>query len=227
MAAEPPPVTGAPAASSLVSASTKVKASSTLNRNRAEYGPAHVFDGVADTCWNSDQGLPQTLTVDFERQVRVSEVRVMFQGGFVGSNCDVAIGTGPKGKTFVEVCTIHPADVNTRQDFVLPGSPAACRKLRLSFTTSTDFYGRVTVYALDVLGRDGGGEESVVDSVGGGGSSRGADGGGDDSGGEKGGRGSGGGAVGAGVDDDAASGAGAGSGLGIGGDGGGNGEAVS
>ena len=26
-----------------------------LNGNRKDYGPAHMFDGEEDTCWNSDQ----------------------------------------------------------------------------------------------------------------------------------------------------------------------------
>lgn len=32
--------------------------SSVLQKNHREFGKKHLYDGKAETCWNSDQGLP-------------------------------------------------------------------------------------------------------------------------------------------------------------------------
>lgn len=66
-----------------------------------------MFDGKEDTCWNSDQvvlrcgealvgsradgclaqGSEQVVTINFKRLVSAKELRIMFQGGFVGKVC--------------------------------------------------------------------------------------------------------------------------------------------
>ena len=43
-----------------------------------------MFDGLLDTCWNSDSGSPQSITFDFCRPIEIASIRVMFQGGFTG-----------------------------------------------------------------------------------------------------------------------------------------------
>ena len=43
-----------------------------------------MLDGKLDTCWNSDQGSPQYILMDFGRDVAVIKLNVMFQGGFAG-----------------------------------------------------------------------------------------------------------------------------------------------
>ncbi len=45
-----------------------------------------MFDGTDDTCYSSDQGSPQYVTINFKRDVIVSSVQFMFQGGFVGQD---------------------------------------------------------------------------------------------------------------------------------------------
>ncbi|OQS07684.1 hypothetical protein THRCLA_20087, partial [Thraustotheca clavata] len=63
---------------------TTCKVSSVLNRDRKQYGPQHLFDGLNDTCWNSDQGSSQQVWLSFNRTVMIKRIELMFQGGFVG-----------------------------------------------------------------------------------------------------------------------------------------------
>ena len=43
-----------------------------------------MFDGSQDTCWNSDQGTPQYIIIELSRPLVVKQIKIMFQGGFVG-----------------------------------------------------------------------------------------------------------------------------------------------
>lgn len=59
-----------------------VKVSSVLNNDIKAYGKQHLFDGSAETCWNSDTGSPQSIAVKFSDQVSLNSFEIMFQGGF-------------------------------------------------------------------------------------------------------------------------------------------------
>jgi len=107
-----------------------------------------MFDGSPESCWNSDQGSPQYVTFDFLRNVQVTSIRVQFQGGFVGQE-----GCMEVGDTMAELRKVSDLDCiqdcNETQEFPLQ---AEGRFMRICFNASTDFYGRVTVYQLAVLG---------------------------------------------------------------------------
>jgi len=135
------------------------KASSVLNKS-AEFASKHMFDGSVETCWNSDQGSPQFVSFDFEpSRVLLSEVRLMFQGGFVGQDAVIEVGED-------NVASLRPIsklelieDCNRLQSFSLNASsqqqqqPATgSRFVRITFPSSTDFYGRITVYRLELWG---------------------------------------------------------------------------
>lgn len=42
-----------------------ISVSSVLSKNAKEYGKKHLYDGKEETCWNSDAGLPQSITVKY------------------------------------------------------------------------------------------------------------------------------------------------------------------
>ena len=44
----------------------QIAVSSVLNKNAKEFGKKHLTDGKAETCWNSDQGTPQFVKVNFK-----------------------------------------------------------------------------------------------------------------------------------------------------------------
>lgn len=93
----------------------------------------------------------------------------MFQGGFVGKEVDVSVSeassstntststSSGKKAPLQMITTIYPDDDNSLQSFDL--MPALTGKnplleMRLTFRDSTDFYGRVTLYQVAVLGRE-------------------------------------------------------------------------
>lgn len=45
-----------------------------------------MFDDSLETCWNSDQGTPQYILLDFAEKVEVTRFSIQFQGGFAGSS---------------------------------------------------------------------------------------------------------------------------------------------
>jgi len=75
----------------------------------------------------------------------------MFQGGFVGIECDIILIENEGRKV---VNTIYPEDINDLQIFKLPKpiEISSTNKLQLQFNQSSDFYGRITVYIVHFEG---------------------------------------------------------------------------
>lgn len=50
--------------------------------------------------------------------------------------------------------SFYPEDISTLQEFDISNSTgeSPVEQLRIQFDESTDFYGRITVYHLDILG---------------------------------------------------------------------------
>ncbi len=123
-----------------------VKVSSVLNRNVKEFGKKFLLDGREDTCWNSDQGSPQYIQIVFNDnlKINIAEIRIMFQGGFAGKECQVEVnGYCDKKLDF------HPEDNNKLQCF--PMILDQCSSLKIVFNQSSDFFGRITIYQLQIL----------------------------------------------------------------------------
>lgn len=148
----------------------KCKVSSVLNR-ASDFQAKHMFNDD-DYCWNSEGSEPgeggeareqkgQWLQVEFldlgecAAVVDVAEIRIMFQGGFVGTEGVVHCGT--QKDALRQVCVLDHVksidDSNDWQVWKLPPAAAENIKfLRISFPASTDFFGRVTIYRLNVFG---------------------------------------------------------------------------
>lgn len=143
----------------LAGADFESRVSSVLNRDVRSFGKKHLFDGREDTCWNSEQGRPQWVHLQFPAGqaaggVTVGAVALMFQGGFVGKDCRLEAlvgGAGDAPARFETRLRFYPEDNNRLQVFPLP-EPAAATAFRVVFPDSTDMFGRVTVYQLDLLG---------------------------------------------------------------------------
>lgn len=132
-----------------------IRVSSVLNRNTKDFGKKHLADGREDTCWNSEQGSPQWIEIKFEEPRRVAAVRLMFQGGFAGKNCalEASKSGGGGGDAFKHCLSFHPDDSNKLQTFAV-NAPAEGRTFRIVFADSMDFFGRVTVYQLQLISKD-------------------------------------------------------------------------
>merc|ERR550519_2138038 len=94
------------------------RVSSTLNRDTKQFGKKHLFDDREDTCWNSDQGSPQWVSLEFDGETKILD--------------------------------FYPEDGNKNQFFYLK-EVIRVKKIRFAFNSSTDFYGRITIYNLDVF----------------------------------------------------------------------------
>eukprot|EP01038_Epipyxis_sp_PR26KG_P014365 gene14365-19267_t len=117
----------------------KQKVSSVLNGS-AEFSSKFMFDNNLDTCWNSDQGSPQFIIIDFLKPVSIHLLKIMFQGGFVGQECVIEVGDNVSS-----LLPIHQLDViedsNEMQSFPITSCPSLHRFMKIIFNQSTDFYG--------------------------------------------------------------------------------------
>ncbi|GFS07843.1 nuclear receptor 2C2-associated protein-like [Elysia marginata] len=135
---------------SLVDKIVRTRVSSVLNKDVKQFGKKYLFDGDEETCWNSDQGSPQWIIVDFSESVSISQLDIQFQGGFVGKTCWVeTVQSGQEN--FNRVLSFHPQDTNKSQVFPLSDTSSSVTSLKIVFDSSTDFFGRITIYKLDIL----------------------------------------------------------------------------
>ncbi|KAJ6520182.1 galactose-binding domain-like protein [Mycena sanguinolenta] len=136
-----------------------IKVSSTLDKSA---GKKHLVDNNPETCWTSQQGLPQYVQLGFSEPVVPETIHLTFQGGFVGTRCAVKVPASTQNSETVNdwqtLVYIFPGDVNNRQEFSLKTESNAAviaggvQKLRLEFEESSDFFGRITLYDLKLYG---------------------------------------------------------------------------
>ncbi|OSD00819.1 galactose-binding like protein [Trametes coccinea BRFM310] len=142
---------------SLIDADTKIKVSSTLDKS---VGKKYLTDGSPETCWTSQQGTPQYIQLIFPAPVMPKRVDITFQGGFVGTRCTVEVlpcDSRDGESIWRTLARIFPEDVNRKQTFELTSTDPELDKggiesMKVVFEESSDFFGRVTVYDLRVLG---------------------------------------------------------------------------
>lgn len=133
---------------SLVCPETVSRVSSVLNRNSRQFGKKHLFDQNEETCWNSDQGPSQWVTLQFPQRVQVTQLQVQFQGGFSSRHSRLEGSQGEE--TLSKIAEFYPQDTNALQTFSIPA--VEVDRLKLTFEDTTDFFGRVVIYHLRVLG---------------------------------------------------------------------------
>ncbi|XP_015518211.2 nuclear receptor 2C2-associated protein [Neodiprion pinetum] len=121
------------------------RVSSVLNKDVKTYGKKYIFDDSEETCWNSDQGSPQWIMVEFENEIELASFEIQFQGGFVGKDCRLEAGSDYQSLKPVE--PFYPEDINSAQKFRLTDKVRA-KTFKLLFGNSTDFFGRIIVYKM-------------------------------------------------------------------------------
>jgi len=85
----------------------------------------------------------------FPTPVNPTKLSLTFQGGFVGTTCVVEC-LSPEG-AWRQMTVVYPEDVNRTQMFDLPEQPEASSSLKLVFEESSDFFGRITLYGVDLF----------------------------------------------------------------------------
>lgn len=139
----------------LLSSESKIKVSSTLDKG---VGKKCLTDGSPETCWTSQQGTPQHIQITFDSPIIPKRLDITFQGGFAGTNCSIDVqqdSIDERKPNWESWTKIFPEDVNRQQSFTLPTQDTIERgivSLRLVFEESSDFFGRITVYSLQIQG---------------------------------------------------------------------------
>ncbi|XP_008305505.1 nuclear receptor 2C2-associated protein [Cynoglossus semilaevis] len=136
---------------SLICRETQSRVSSVLNRDVKQFGKKFMFDNDEETCWNSDQGECQWVSLEFPKTVKVSELKVQFQGGFSAKTC--RLEGCQREKDFTAIGHFYPEDNNSLQSFPIQEAPPV-DKVKIIFENSADFFGRIIVYSLDILGEN-------------------------------------------------------------------------
>ncbi|KAF8808018.1 galactose-binding like protein [Phlegmacium glaucopus] len=139
---------------SLLDKEISIKVSSFLEKST---GKKNLIDNNPETCWTSQQGLPQFIQLGFPSRVVPKRLSIVFQGGFVGTRCAVCIPGTDSNKNWQIICYVYPEDVNRRQSFdLVPAQPELLEGgvsfVRLVFEESSDFFGRITVYDMKLEG---------------------------------------------------------------------------
>ena len=153
------------------STGSSAKASSVLDKNAKLYGPTNALDlDNASTSWYSignEGGSGTFFIVRFHRRVYIRELRIQFQGGFAGEKCIVSTATttslgglSPSCWTELGHLELEPEDTNEVQSFDLTDGKGdddnrlCCTDVKIGFDDFTDFYERIIVYTLEVLGNE-------------------------------------------------------------------------
>jgi hypothetical protein len=182
--------------SAVSSSKTTAKASSTWQHNIRKFGPQNALDTTSDDAWksgptssNNELGgnsssssinAAQYYEIYFHRLVQIHEIRVQFQGGFVGLDCGVykhqdntnsdndsndEDNSNLKWEEMEELY-MDPIDTTDVQSFysdievdnvsTASSSPTnqAVTAIRIEFGKSTDFYGRIVLYSIEVWGME-------------------------------------------------------------------------
>ena len=129
----------------------KCKVSST-QEGSGNFSKQHMFDENEDTCWYSKPGPNQWIVLAFDKPVVLAEIRIMFQGGFVGTTT-VIEGEQPQFSWSPLCEAFHLEDGNALQVLSIPPDRdrPAHQIYRIRFLTSSDLYGRITIYKLQVF----------------------------------------------------------------------------
>ncbi|KAK0238140.1 galactose-binding domain-like protein, partial [Armillaria nabsnona] len=122
------------------------RVSSTLDKST---GKANLIDGSPETCWTSQQGLPQFVQLAFPAMTSPVTLSITFQGGFVGTECRLQV-PDEAGK-WTTAQTVYPEDVNRAQEFELdPAKFHEISALKIVMVASSDFFGRITIYNIEL-----------------------------------------------------------------------------
>ncbi|XP_017018496.1 nuclear receptor 2C2-associated protein [Drosophila kikkawai] len=127
------------------------RVSSVLNKEVKQYGKQFMFDAQEDTSWSSDEGTPQWIIVSFDEPQNVSGFEFQFQGGFAGQKSEIIMYAADGAQLHQD--SFYPEDINSPQRFQLKDTARekACSKIKFVFESSTDLFGRIIVYNLQVF----------------------------------------------------------------------------
>lgn len=100
------------------------------------------------------KGVPQWIEFSFAMVKTIQQLQITFQGGFAPKSC-VLEGVPENDCDTDSIDTpkfeFYPKDSNETQTFELENLLSS-KKFKLTFLSSYDFYGRIIIYDLNMLG---------------------------------------------------------------------------
>lgn len=140
-----------------------LKVSSVLQGNTADYGKSHLISSDSSTCWQSESSSnssgetkPQTIGIEFTHPMHIQHIVLQFQGGFTPRLMHVTVAkqspteAGAVKPAYEPLLSVEPLDSNEVQRW---HCEAECViGLRFKLENSSDFFGRIICYSLDVQG---------------------------------------------------------------------------
>jgi hypothetical protein len=147
---------------SLLSFSLDCRASSVLQKNTKVNGPKNALDCEnTSSSWNSEgsssSGAPQasTFILEFAKAIEPCEIRIQFQAGFAAEEINVHLhDANGKWKPMVELEADDHYDIQSISLLEDAHNSGPTKALKLVFEEPTDFYGRITIYQLQVWGHE-------------------------------------------------------------------------
>uniref|UniRef100_A0A7S0EXU0 SUN domain-containing protein n=1 Tax=Hanusia phi TaxID=3032 RepID=A0A7S0EXU0_9CRYP len=136
---------------SLLGEVLECKVSSSISK---EFSKDKMLQSDLESCWQSKQGRPQSVTLELTEPRLVEQLHLQFQGGFAAKEIQVHLQREIEEKQKLQhVDTLYPEDNNEMQKFELSQADAfASKRLKLIFPDSTDLFGRVIIYRIDIIG---------------------------------------------------------------------------
>lgn len=107
-----------------------------------------MFDGKEETHWSSDQGSTQFVSLFFQSPIKFREFKIQFQGGFAARELRLILETADGAKGYSE--TFMSRDTIQVQSFQLKSRVEDVTSALFVFEESTDFFGRIVIYNLEV-----------------------------------------------------------------------------
>uniref|UniRef100_A0A1A9X4I2 F5/8 type C domain-containing protein n=1 Tax=Glossina brevipalpis TaxID=37001 RepID=A0A1A9X4I2_9MUSC len=127
----------------------KCSVSTVLNKDIKQYGKQFLYDHLEDTCWTSSEGLPQWINIEFDDSQTVSGFSFQFQGGFAAKEAKIELHFSNESSPYEE--PFYAEDINAVQRFKLKYSQVNVKRIKFIISSSTDFFGRVIVYKLELF----------------------------------------------------------------------------
>ncbi|ORX37951.1 hypothetical protein BD324DRAFT_623930 [Kockovaella imperatae] len=122
-----------------------------------------LIDSQNETPWTAPS-LPASIHLRFSEPTdSATHIALTFQGGFVGTKASLYLASrGQDGRQADQPGLelggkIYPEDKNKRQIFQIPylsttNNTTSLTELKIEFETSSDQYGRITLYSVELLG---------------------------------------------------------------------------
>jgi len=136
----------------------KCKVSSVLNGDNKQYGRMNMLDGNDETCWNSDCLSNASSSVQYIvcwlgdgdecKSEDIGSLSLMFQGGFASKSISISYCASNDQGKYNQQIRYNITDCNGMQ--TIPIMMKDVCKLRISFEEPSDFFGRITIYHLQI-----------------------------------------------------------------------------